>query len=476
MDLQSFINKLEGLGELKRVHGADWNLEIGAITELTNERSGPALLFDQVKDYPPRYRVVSNLLATPRRLAITFGLPPDTSNVNLVRRIKDTFNGLKPIPPTFVSNGPVLENVLEGDEVDLLKFPAPKWREGDGGRYLGTGDMVVMKDPKDGWTNVGTYRVELHDRDTLGLHIAKGNHGSLIRESYWAEGKPCPVAVVFGAHPLLWMPSFLAFPWGAGEYDVMGGLLEEPLELITGECTGLPIPAQAEIAIEGFCYAPEVETRVEGPFGEWRGYYGSGARKEPVIKVKRVMHRNDPIIVGAPTVKPPGCDTATYVMRAGNVWYELDKLGIPGIKGVWRMKAGGSRYLTVISIEQKYAGHAQQVAMAAMSGHSGAHEGRFVIVVDDDIDPSNDEEVLWAMATRCDPASGIQIVTGCWGNSSDPRMPPDKKASGDLTDSRALVLACRPFHWMKDFPRVNRASDELRAATLKKWKDLFPRS
>lgn len=473
MDLRYFISQLERLEELKQIDGADWDLEIGTITELSAEKNGPALLFDRIKGYAPGYRVISNLIATPKRLAVALSFPQDIPNVELVRMIKDKFKEIKPIPPVYVSGGPVLENVYKEWEIDLLKFPAPRWHEYDGGRYLGTGDLVIMKDPKGGWVNVGTYRVQLHDRDTLGLFISPGHQGRLIRESYWEQGKPCPVAVCFGSHPLVWIPAFLAFPWGTEEYGIAGALLGEPLQLINGEFTGLPIPAHAEIVVEGECPLPEAESREEGPFGEWPGYYGSGARKEAVIKVKRVMHRNNPIILGAPPLKPPADATPVYIVRAGNIWYELDRLGIPGIEGVWNMRAGGARYLTVISVEQKYAGHAKQVAMAAMSGTEGAYHGRFVIVVDDDIDPTNDGDVLWAIATRCDPATSIEIINGCWSAPLDPTISPERKAKGDFTNSRAIVLACRPYYWRKDFPRVNRTSNALRSVTMKKWSNLF---
>ena len=108
-----------------------------------------------------------------------------------------------------------------------------------------------------------------------------------------------------------------------------------------------------------------------------------------------------------------------------------------------------------------------------MAGSEGGNYGRFVIIVDDDIDPSNEEDVLWAMATRCDPATSLEVVTGCWGTPLDPTIPPEKRAKGDLTNSRAIVLACRPYHWRKDFPKVSRASDELRTEALQKWAHLF---
>ncbi|MBI4330111.1 MAG: UbiD family decarboxylase [Chloroflexi bacterium] len=473
MDLRSFIDQLRDIGELKHVEGADWDLEIGTITELMDERNGPGLLFDRIKGYPAGYRVAASLIATPRRMAVAFGLPSDTTNAELVRTLKDRFKDLKQVPPVYVKEGPVLENVREGKDVDLLQFPAPKWHEGDGGRYLGTGHMVVLKDPDEGWVNVATYRVQLHDSNTLGLFIVGGNQGNQIRKKYWAQGKSCPVAMAFGAHPLVWIPAFMAFPWGTPEYAITGGLMGQPLPVIAGEYTGLPVPAHAEIAIEGDCPPPEVESRPEGPFGEWPGYYGSGVRNEAVVKVKRVMYRNNPIINGSPPLKPPATGNARYLLRAANVWHELERLGIPGVKCVWNMRAGGSRYWTVVSIEQKYAGHAMQSGMAATSGIEGANHSRFVVVVDDDIDATNYEDVLWAMATRCDPASSIQVINGCWSTPLDPTIPPERRAKGDITNSRAIFLAVRPYHWRKDFPKVNRASDELRSRTIQKWRHLF---
>lgn len=474
MDLRNFISDLEKVNEIKKIDKADWNLEIGVLTELGDERNLPALLFDNIQGYPAGYRVVTNLVATPKRLAMAFGLPAGISNVEMVRQLKEKFKSLKSISPVTVKSGPLLENIQRDDEVNLLKFPVPFYHENDGGRYMGTADMVIMRDPAGNWVNMGTYRIQLHDKNTLGLYISPGHHGRLIRENYWAQGKACPVAVVFGAHPLVWVPSTLAMPWGVEEMGLVGGLLGKPLEVITGEYTGLPIPSYGEIAIEGECPPPSVESRKEGPFGEWPGYYGSGARTEPVIRVKRVMHRNNPILTGSPPLKPPASGSASFIARAANLWSEIEKLGIPGIKGVYQLRAGGSRYLTTVSIEQKYAGHARQVGMAVMSTPEGAYHGRFVIVVDEDIDPSNQDDVFWAVSTRCDPALDIEIIRDCWSTPLDPIMSPDKKAKGDFTNSRAIINACRPYHWRKEFPLVNRASNELRNKTLSKWKNLFP--
>lgn len=122
-----------------------------------------------------------------------------------------------------------------------------------------------MRDPEENWVNVGTYRVQLHDRNTLGIYISQGHQGHLIRRKYWPRGQSCPVAVVFGAHPLVWLPSMLAIPWGVCELEIAGHLLREPVPVIVGPDTGLPIPAFAKIAIEGEIPPPPEASREEGP-------------------------------------------------------------------------------------------------------------------------------------------------------------------------------------------------------------------
>ncbi len=471
MDLREYLSKLKQHGELQEVEGADWNLEIGAITELGDEKNAPAFLFDRIKDYSAGKRIAVNLTATPRRWNLVLGLPLETARVDLVRAIKDRLAALQPLAPVEVHSGVLLENIQEDHEVDLTQFPAPLWHELDGGRYIGTADMVLNRDPDGGWVNAGTYRLQLHDRNTLGWYMSPGQHGNLIRQKYWSRGQACPVAAVFGAHPLVWMPAFTTYPWGVEELAMAGGLLGRPLEVIRGPYTGLPLPAWGEIAIEGDCPPPEVESRKEGPFGEAPGYYGSGERAEPVIKVRRVMYRRDPIICGAPPLKPPSSGGAgTFLIRAAGLWQGLEKLGISGIKGVYQLRSGASRFLSVISIKQAYAGHSRQIGTAAMSVTQGAFLGRFTIVVDEDIDPGDEQDVLWAIATRCDPATSIQIVRGCWSTSLDPAIPPEAKARGEFTNSRAVLDACRPFHWRDQFPKVNRASDALRSKAISKWR------
>ena len=298
-DLRDFIAECRKIGEVKDIEGADWNLEIGGLTEaLVNAKpeTHPLLLFDGIRGYPRGYRVASNIINNPRRTALALDMPLEATKVELIKIWKSKLQTYSPIPPREVSDGPISENVDTGEEIDLLKFPTPRWHELDGGRYLGTACMVITRDPDEGWVNLGAYRVQVHNKNTLGLYISPGHHGGIMEKKYWSKGKSCPVAVTFGQEPAIWVAATYAVNYGVSEYDWAGWVRGAPVDVIKGPVTGLPIPATAEIVIEGEVPPPEKESMVEGLFGEWPGYYAHGAKNEPIIKVKSLMYRNDPII------------------------------------------------------------------------------------------------------------------------------------------------------------------------------------
>ncbi|HEX9879045.1 MAG TPA: UbiD family decarboxylase [Candidatus Binatia bacterium] len=469
-DFRGFISAVEARGELKVVEGADCDLEIGTLTELMCERNGPMLFFDRINGFPKGYRVAAKPYATPTRTALALGLPYGVSQFEMFKAWKKKLEGYRPLPPRQVAAGPVMENVLEGDAVDLSRFPSPKWHEADGGAYLGTGCAVITKDPEEGWVNVGSYRCMFHDPRTTGIYISPMHHGNLQIRKWWAAGKPCPVAVAISVEPTLFCVAANGVPWGTCEYDYAGFLKGEPVEVLKGPRTGLPLPANAELVFEGEIPPPSVEERREGPFGEYTGYYAGGERMAPVIRVQSLYHRNDPILHGDPPLKPPVLFWMCPPDGSMEVWEGLEKSGLPGIVGVYALNSGGS-LIQVVSIKQQYAGHARQVGRVA----SGLlhHICRMVIVVDEDIDPSNPEQVLWAMATRSDPKISFEIQENCPASPLDPMISPEQKKRREFTNSRALIVACRPWEWREEFPPVNRASEELRKRIVSKWHSLF---
>jgi len=469
-DLREFVKEAENVGQVKVIEGADWDLEIGTITELSQSKpEQPLLLFDKIRGYPLGYRMVTNVLNNYKLIALAYGLPLDALGLDLVKgwrdRVKQDFNL---VPPVYVKSGPVEENVMIGDDIDLWKFPSAKWHEFDGGRYLGTGDVVITRDPDTGWINFGTFRVQVHDETTVTIHIEPGRHTDFIRQKYWARGQNCPVAVVCGEDPQLLAMAGPTAPLGVSEFDYTGWLRRKPVEVIKGKTVDLPIPATAEIVLEGAMVPPGIDDRIEGPFGEGKGYY-DGGQLEPITRVTCVMHRNDPIILGC----PPLC--GNYELRYGllipmtaTIWDELERF-TQGVKGVWLMNEARNP-VTVVSIEQQYMGHAKEVAMLVNSCFNRVKvPSRFIIIVDDDIDPSNFSQVMFALGTRCNPEDGIDIIRGLRCGISEPALSPGKKRSGDITLGKCFIYACKPYSWMSDFPRPIKRSCALLEEASKKW-------
>jgi 4-hydroxy-3-polyprenylbenzoate decarboxylase len=277
--------------------------------------------------------------------------------------------------------------------------------------------------------------------------------------------------MVFGSDPLLFLASCTEIPLGVSEYDWVGAIRGEPMRVVRGPVTGLPIPADAEIVVEG--YASDRELLPEGPFGEWTGYYASDRRDEPVLTVEALYFRNDPILVGSPPGQPPD-EQSRYraVLRSALLRDELEKVGIPDVVGAWQHEVGGSRLFTVVSVRQRYPGHSRQVLHVAAQCRAGAYAGRYTVVVDEDVDPSNLEEVMWALCTRSDPATSIDIIQRAWSTPLDPRIPPDRKAARDFTNSRALIDATRPWEWKEQFPQIN-VPREVRLAARERWAHLL---
>ena len=415
-DLRDWLSVVDSIGELERINGADWNLEMGTLAELIyRERSGviPAVLFDRINGYPEGFRVLFGQQCSFRRLALCLALPLESSGLQLIDQFRRKLTGLRPIPPRIVESGPVLDNQMIGDDVDLLRFPVPLIHEGDGGRYIGTACIAITRDPETDWLNLGTYRAMVHDRKSVGLFTSSvSKHGRMHMEKYFAQGKPCPVILCVGQDPLLVLGGGHPIEFGYSEYDYCGGIRGKPIDTILGKVTGLAFPARAEIALEGFMYPDDVKP--DGPFGEWMGYYGSQTVNTPVIRVERVYYRNDPILCCARPGRPPSDESlAKCFVRSAQIWDRVEKAGLPNVKGVWSLESGSGSLLNVISIKQAYPGHSRQALILASQVLGGAYNGRFVVVVDDDIDPTNTSDVLWAIATRCDPEESVEIIRRC---------------------------------------------------------------
>jgi len=469
-DLREFIKTLRREKELAEISAeVDWRHEIGGIVRKNLDLKGPALLFKKIKEYS--IPLFTCGVSTYSRLSLALGLPSYTPLEEIISQFKARVK--KPVRAQKVTTGPCKENILEGDRVDLLKFPVPLWQARDGGRYLGTWHGVVTRDPETGWTNVGMYRTMIHDRKTLGILIARDQHIGLHYEKYRKMHRSMPVAIVIGMDPVLPVTFLAPFPANFDEYDFAGGLRGEAVDLVKCETNDLDVPATAEVVIEG--EIPPEERRVEGPFGEWMGHYGGKPGPRPVVHVQCITHRNYPIFRGALEGKPVNEDhlCTSVALSALTHNFLTESLGIPGIRGIHFPAASGGWGMVVVSVNQRYPAHSRTIAHALLGSKMGAIL-KNVILVDEDVDPFNLDEVWWAMVSRLQASRGMTILKRGKGAFMDPSQLPEFQG---LTDT-LLIEAVKPYEWQprpewgnERFPPTAYPFKEVMQAVERRWKE-----
>ncbi|MCI2415891.1 UbiD family decarboxylase [Saccharopolyspora sp. K220] len=474
LSLRTWLDTVAGFGELRHVKGAHWDVELGAIAELSYQRPKPlALLFDDIVDYPSGHRVLTGSTGSARRLGHTLRLGDDLDDAGLKAALRGKPSQWAAAAADHrtevVTDAPLLANVVEGPDVDLLALPVPRWHSEDGGRFVGTGCFVVTSDPDTGVINGGCYRMEVQDegRSTT-IAAVPGKHGAQHIQRWFEKEGRAPVVVSFGHDPVLLVTGGTEVPSGISELDYAGAIVGAPVPVLLGEHTGLPIPAGSEIAIEGWLRPDHL--RDEGPFGEWTGYYSGGRRPAPAVEITRLYHRDNPVQLGAPPGKPPhDYSYMRTVMKSAMIEDALNSSGVAGIRGAWAHEAGGGRLFIAVSIDNRYAGHSRQVGHLAAQLPAAAYMNRFVVVVDDDIDPTDLGEVVWAMSTRCDPVRDIDVVPGTWGSKLDPML----VEGAPPYNSRAVIDACRPFERRASFPAVSTGDPAYLDAVLERWADVL---
>ncbi len=482
-DVREFVQALEAKGDLVRIKAeVDWYLEVGAVIEEALRRNQPALLFENIKDYKDthgRKLLVNTELGSFKRMLMALGLQEDLHPMQALRILKDRCR--QRIKPVMVSSGPCKEVIEHDDKVNLLEFPVPKWHRLDGGRegrdigrYIFTWGAIITKDPETGWINCGVYRGMVHDGNKMGVALIEKQHAWLHAMKYQAMGKKSmPMAIALGCPPVLPYVACAPFPKGVDEYDVAGAIQQAPLEVIKCESVDLEVPATSEIVLEGeYLFEPETFLK-EGPFGEFPGtYLRLQSIPRNVFQVKCVTHRKDPIFHGHMEGMGPHVAQAKSFpyLETISLWHSLEDMGVPGITGIYPGDSlGVSHPIIIVSIDNMYYGHARHVATALWSVHGKEHTSKIVIVVDDDIDPWDSNDVLWAIGTRTQANIDTVMIPGAHS-----RLDPSAEADGtsclfgiDATKSREPFprhsIAC----WIE--PRKERAEwKELLIASMKK--------
>ena len=450
-DLREWIAALETEGQLARVtEEVDWKYELGSVVRRTWDVYGdasPALLFENIKDYkaPKPNKLFAGAFRSWFRAAMMLGLDPrKTSRNEILRtvknRISDSSGHMK---PRVVKTGPVKDHIIKGDDIDLEMFPTPHWNERDGGRLLNSFGTVITKDPVSGWVNAGVYRMMLHSKTELGIQLDPANQH--IGEHYFkhlVSDEPMQVAVVIGQEPALTFLGCCPTVERVSEVDIAGAMRGAPVDVVACETVDLNVPANAEIVLEGTIHPKE--RKMEGPAGEYPGYYGSVPGPKPVFRCRAITHRDDPIFRGTLEGHPVNEDHMTLALgHAAFAWDILERNSIKGVIDV-AMPLDSCGYATcVVSIKPLMEAHADIIASALWGSKATVWAYKHVIVVDEDIDPWNMEMVNWSIAWRTRASDDIKIWKNHRGSRLDPNIPPEEKGFQD----RVLIDATRPYHW-----------------------------
>jgi 4-hydroxy-3-polyprenylbenzoate decarboxylase len=458
-DLRDFTQRLEGIGELRRVtQPVSPVLEMTELCDRVLRAGGPALLFDPPTGY--RFPVLGNLFGTPRRVALGMGVDAehadDASALTSLREVGHLLSALKePDPPKrladagkllsmakavwdmapkTVSSPPCQEIVWEGQDVDLNKLPIQTCWPGDAGPLL-TWGLTVTRGPNKTRQNLGIYRQQLIGRNKLIMRWLAHRGGALdFREFALANpGKPYPVAVVLGADPATTLGAVTPVPDTLSEYQFAGllrGARTELAKCLTPGVDGLQVPARAEIVLEGFIHpqdgAPEpapagapprpsgtrgaaaYEHALEGPYGDHTGYYNE-QEWFPVFTVERITMRRDALFHSTYTGKPPD-EPAVLGVALNEVFVPLLQKQFAEITDFYLPPEGCSYRMAIVQMKKSYAGHAKRVMFGVWSFLRQFMYTKFIVVVDEDVDIRDWKEVIWAITTRVDPVRDTVLV------------------------------------------------------------------
>jgi 2,5-furandicarboxylate decarboxylase 1 len=426
-DLRAFVEAYErdSPGEVVRVRepiGIDYDV-MAVVLEYERRRRYPVLLFERVRDYD--IPIVCNVLASRRALAFALGVREGALATEYARRIKET------LKPVVVDEAPFRHRVLTGKDVDLRALPIPTYFPGDAGRYL-TAGMLVARDPETGVETEGYHRFQVKGRDRMGVSLHSRRRMFEYQRRAEAQKRALPCAIALGLHPLVSMGSLAYPPPDVGKFEVVGGLLGEPLEIAPCATIDLHVPAAAEIVIEGEILPNEREP--EGPFGEFTGYF-SRRSTEHVFVASAIAMRERPWFQSIGSGRAGDHITTLGLVREAEITNALARV-IPNVTGVHVPLSGTSSFTAYVAIKQGRPGEAKHVIPIVLGVD---HYLKLVIVVDDDIDVFDESDVLWAVATRMQADRDLVVIGGSLGAMLDP------SADDRGVTAKLGIDATRPF-------------------------------
>lgn len=407
-DLRSHIDLLESEGELIRISDeVDPKFEISGYIRNTSDAEGPAILFENVKGYS--MPVIGGLYGN-RRLMLK--AMQTTSDEAIDKYLAATDNIME---PRLVETGPCKDVIKIGDEASLDELPIPIYSELDSGPYI-TAGIAISKDVDDRTKNASIYRFEKQGERQLGILAEPPHHCGVHYKKAEEENKPLEIAIAIGVSPGVQICTQWEARYGVDELTLASALQGERLDVVKCETVDLEVPASAEIVIEGVIQPHRRE--MEGPFGEYTGYY-TGAFPKPVIEVTAITHRHNPIFQAALTGVPTTDNHIIKMIPMEASAYSLLKQRFPGVRSVHCHGAGGVGMLGIISMQQNAKYEARNMLSTAIS----AVGFKIAIAVDEDIDIYSMDSVMWAVCTRTQADKDLIVLPRATSFNLDPSAP-----------------------------------------------------
>jgi 2,5-furandicarboxylate decarboxylase 1 len=390
-----------------------------ALWRLEQERRFPVVIFENIKG--SSIPCVTNVHASFPRLALALGLPVTATPRDFTLEYMARED--HPIEPVMVdkSEAPCKEVIITGDDVDVRIFPTLKYHELDSGavdpgfedfqgRYITLG-YEIMKDPDTGVRNAGIYRLQIKSKNKFGIQISETAHGHFIMQKNLRRGVPTPMAVAIGLHPAVSL-GFLSFTGiDTDEFAVAGGILREPLKMVKCETIDVEVPADAQIILE--CEIHPTERELEAPFGEYPGTYGP-ERNNPVVYVKAITMRKNALYQSSFVGHRDNLFLSGVTRNS--VIYKTCRLASAAVTEVYVPPAGRNRYICYVKMSKVIEGDPKNAAMAAFAADPFL---KYVVVVDEDVDITNDTDVWHAIATRTRWDHDAFVVTYSRGSPLD---------------------------------------------------------
>lgn len=381
----------------------------------------PGLLFHNIRGYT-NATIALNMVSSWPNMALSLGMPKDSTQLEMYLELLRRWRNA-PIKPVMRTSAPFLECVHEGDDLNIFDImPLFRVNMRDGGPYITKGCLITrdLSDPENtGKQNVTIMRIQAKGKDTLGVQMVPGHDGATHMRIAEELGKNLPVAIAVGVDPALVQAASAPLAYDQSEYEYAGAILEEPYKLYHSELTGLDLPWGAEYVIEGELLAGVRDP--EGPFGEFTGYY-SGSRAMTTIKIKRIMHRKNPIYENLHISRPWNEEDYITAFNNGIVFQQQLETNFTGIRAVNAMHAYG--LTVIISCKPSRGGIAKAIGMRAMTTTHGLICAKNVIVVDEDVDPFNNNDIWWALSTNMNPKNDVIVIPNLSGIGLDPASEP----------------------------------------------------